>query len=200
MATELIVAAIAGLLILFVSYTRLLRKRLSLMWKLWRLEKKHGAEVTWLRNPILSVFQGQKGFDFTCDYKGKRYFVTLLSTRHRHREHFFASPTELYVHRKFRLLRAAGGRVRARINEFHIDLGVKVLPIDLTAKAPEGAETVLLFYPVAKDVLGLQGTRKVYLGNGDTVFGEYRLYTLSAFFDGLESGLYKRKQKIWKYD
>jgi len=26
------------------------------------------------------------------------------------------------------------------------------------------------------------------------------LYTLSAFLEGLESGLYKRKQKIWKYD
>lgn len=195
-----IVAALAALVILFFSYGRLIRKRLFLIWKLLQLKKKHEAQVTWLRNPLLSVFQGQKGFDFICVYEGKTYYVSVLSTRHRHREHFFVSPTELYVHRKFRLFRAAGGRVRARINEFHIDLGAKTIPIDLTQKAPEGAETVLLFYPVAKDVLGLQGTRKVYLGNGDVVFGEYRLYTLSAFFDGLEEGLYKRKQRVWKYD
>jgi len=195
-----VVAAMAGLFILFFSYCRLLRKRLHLLWKLFRLEKKYGATVTWIRKPIFSLFLKQKGFDFICVYKEKTYYVSVLSTRHRHREHFFASPTELYVHRKFRLFRAAGGRVRARINEFHIDLGAKIVPIDLTQKAPAGAETVLLFYPVAKDVLGLQGTRKVYLGNGDVVFGDYRLYTLSAFLEGLESGLYKRKQKIWKYD
>ncbi len=200
MITELIVAAIVGFFILFFSYCRQIRKRLQLMWKLFCLQKKNGAEITWLRNPILTIFQGQKGFDFICKYKEKTYYVALLSTRHRHREHFFASPTELYVHRKLRLFRAAGGRVRARINEFNLDLGSKIVPIDLTEKAPMGAETVLLFYPVAKDVLGLQGTKKLYLGNGDVVFGEYRLYTLSAFLDGLESGLYKRKQKIWKYD
>lgn len=197
---ELIVALITGLLILFFSYCRQIRKRLQMMWKLFRLEKKAGAKVTWLRHPIFSVFQKQKGFDFICEYNKKMYYVSILSTRHRHREHFFASPTELYVHRKLRLFRAAGGRVRARINEFNLDLGSKIVPIDLTQKAPEGAETVLLFYPVAKDVLGLQGTKKVYLGNGDVVFGDYRLYTLSAFLDGLESGLYKRKQKVWKYD
>ncbi|MBR4288435.1 MAG: hypothetical protein IKT50_03245 [Clostridia bacterium] len=200
MDMELIVALMTGLLILFFSYCRQIRKRLQMMWKLFCLEKKGGAKVTWLRHPILSAFQKQKGFDFICEYKEKTYYVSILSTRYRHREHFFASPTELYVHRKLRLFRAAGGRVRARINEFNLDLGSKIVPIDLTQKAPEGAETALLFYPVAKDVLGLQGTKKVYLGNGDVVFGDYRLYTLSAFIDGLESGLYKRKQKVWKYD
>ncbi len=194
-----VLAAVAAIIILFFSYFRLLRKRLFLVWRLFLLKKK-GAEVTWLRNPFLSAFQRQKGFDFICKYKERSYYVTLLSTRHRHREHFFATPTELYVHRKFRLFRAAGGRVRARINEFRLDLGFKTVPIDLTATAPAEAETVLLFYPVAKDVFGLAGTKKVYLGNGDTVFGEYRLYTLSAFFDGLEEGLYKRKRKIWNYN
>ena len=200
MAMNFILAAMAGLFILFFSYLRLLWKRLILVYKLNKLSKEKNYTLEWFSNPFLSVFHSLQGFDFAL--RGERtYYVTLFSTRHRLREHFFASPTELYVSRKFRLFRAAGGRVISRINEVPIDLGTKFNPIDLTEKAPEGAETVLLFYPVARDVLGVDGTKKIYLGNGDTVFGDYRLYTLTAFLDGIEGGgLYHRKKKIWHYD
>ena len=200
MAMNFILAAMAGAFILFFSYLRLLWKRLILVYKLNKLSKEKNYTLEWFSNPFLSVFHSLQGFDFAL--RGERtYYVTLFSTRHRLREHFFASPTELYVSRKFRLFRAAGGRVISRINEVPIDLGTKLISIDLTEKAPEGAETVLLFYPVARDVLGVDGTKKIYLGNGDTVFGDYRLYTLSAFLEGVGgSGLYRRKKKIWHYD
>ncbi|MBR2616098.1 MAG: hypothetical protein IKC69_05415 [Clostridia bacterium] len=189
-----------ALLVLFTvfTYVGLLWKRLRLVLSLRSLAKRSCGTITWLRNPFLSVFQGQRGSDFELKTPKIRYRVALLSAHHPLREHSFASPTELYTYRRLRLLGVAGGRVRSRINVFNFGVSISKLSIDLESETDDRAEKVLLFHPVSRDVTVVRKTKKVHVGNGDELFCSYRLMTLSAFCEEAERGeVYRRRKDAW---
>ncbi len=180
-------------------------KRRILFWKLDRFCKKMEYEMVWNQKEPFWSLSPKSGFDFSIRAEGKTYHVLLVSGRYRYSEYSFLSPTELAIFRKISLnllSRGRGMRGMGRLNVVEFGLNRKSLTVDLESVVPKGENKILLFYPVAKDVTWIApGKGKVYLGNGDLLFYDYRFFTRSGFFDELKSpGKHLRWKDPWKYE
>lgn len=188
------------LLLLFGPTLVLLWKRLLLKYKLDRFCRAEKGRITWYRSPFAGIFTGQKGFDFVLSLGEKRYEVFLVSARYRWREHCFVSPTEISIYRKLKLFSRAGNvHLRRRFHSVNFGFTTRSLPIDLTAQAEEGAEKILLFYPVPKEVTRMRGTNKLVVGNGDELYRKLWFFTLSAFLEEVRGEkTFRRHRNPWE--
>ncbi|MBR2850146.1 MAG: hypothetical protein IKB84_03820 [Clostridia bacterium] len=179
--------------------------RVKVLWKRYRFQKKLKAfcqremgELTWLRDPMESALHMDGKADFLLWHRGKCYRVAVFSCLHRYREHCFLSEERLAIHRKV-TLKAANLRQRVRMKEVSLGDFTRYLPLSLGEDQKEGEERILLFYPVPRELSCHRGSKKIYLGNGDPVFGGYRLLTYTAFWEELSGqGLYLKKRNPWE--
>lgn len=176
-------------------------KRVTLKGKLERFSKKHGFELTWIRNPLDSMKKKDCKFDFEISALGKKYHVAILSARYRYREHCFVSAETLQVNRAFKLGRVKTRDRKPKKKNVNLAIFTKPFQIDLTENVPSEEYKIILFYPIAKEVTSTRGGQKVYLDNGEEVFKFYYLFSLSAFFKQLTGEKnYIHKRKPWEYD
>lgn len=178
-------------------------KLILLKGKLDRGCKKCGAEITWHRNPFPSALSPQTGFDFTVKAGERVYRVLLLAARNRFSEYRFVSSKEVVVNKKFSINLIARGRGLRGMgihNTVDFGLSTKSIPVDLTVEAKKGEEKILLFYPVAKDVTWIApGKGKIFLGSGDLLYEDFRLFTRSAFLEEIASpGKFLRRVNPWE--
>lgn len=178
-------------------------KLILLKGKLDRGCKKCGAEITWHRNPFPSALSPQTGFDFTVKAGERVYRVLLLAARNRFSEYRFVSSKEVVVNKKFSINLIARGRGLRGMgihNTVDFGLSTKSIPVDLTVAAKKGEEKILLFYPVAKDVTWIApGKGKIFLGSGDLLYEDFRLFTRSAFLEEIASpGKFLRRVNPWE--
>lgn len=199
------VLLLIALLALFLFLPLLIRsgKLILLKGKLNRCCKKNGAEITWHRNPFPAALSPQTGFDFTVKAGKRVYQVLLLAARNRFSEYRFVSSKEVVVNKKFSINLIARGRgLRGMGIHNTVDFGLttKSIPVDLTVEAENGEEKILLFYPVAKDVTWIApGKGKIFLGSGDLLYEDFRLFTRSAFLEEIASpGKYLRRVNPWE--
>ncbi len=191
------------LLILIAPFLRFCLRLFFLKGKINRFCKKKGYEVSWNRDPFPSAMSPQKGFDFSVKTPQHCYRVKLFAARHRFREYCFINESEVAVYRKisFNLIaRGRGLRGMGLFNSVDFGLMAKNLPLDLPEDGTEGAQKILLFYPIAKDVTWISnGGSKKYLGNGDLFYKGFRMMSRSAFMEELSSpGKYLRSVKSWE--
>ena len=199
------VLLLIGLFAFLLLLPLLLRsaKLILLKGKLSRGCRKNGAEIIWHRNPFPSALSPQTGFDFTVKAGDRVYRVMLLAARNRFCEYRFVSPEEVVINKKFSINLIARGRGLRGMgihNTVDFGLSTKSLPVDLTAETEKGEEKVLLFYPVSKDVTWIApGKGKVFLGSGDLLYHDFRLFTRSAFLEEIASpGKYLRRVNPWE--
>ncbi|MBQ3074723.1 MAG: hypothetical protein IJC26_01530 [Clostridia bacterium] len=199
------VLLLIGLFVFLASLPLLVRsgKLILLKSKLDHRCKKNGAEIIWHRNPFPSALTPQTGFDFTVKAGERIYRVVLLAARNRFTEYRFVSANEVVINKKLSINLIARGRGLRGMgihNTVDFGLSTKSLPVDLTVEAEKGEEKILLFYPVSKDVTWIApGKGKVFLGSGDLLYGDFRLFTRSAFLEELASpGKYLRRVNPWE--
>jgi hypothetical protein len=86
------------------------------------------------------------------------------------------------------------------LNSVDFGLSAKNLPVDFPEASKDGAEKILLFYPISKDVTWISaGGGKKYLGNGDLFYHDFRMLSRSAFLEELDSpGKYLRRVNAWE--
>ena len=195
-----------GLILLFIFIPVLVLnfKLIRMKGKLERFCKKQGFHLLWHRTPVSALRAPREGFDFEIDAGKRHYHVLMLSAKHKLREYSFLSAEELAIYRKisFNLIaRGRGLRGMGILNSVDFGLSTKTASVSLHGDVPEGGEKIVLFYPVSKDVSCIRGTKKHFLGNGDEILNDYRLFTLSGFFRELErpETVY-RKRNPWEYE
>ncbi len=190
-------------LLFCIPFIRFCIRVFLLKWKITGFCQKKGYEICWHRDPFPSALFPQEGYDFFVKTPQRSYEVKLLSARHRLREYCFINESQISVNRKisFNLIaRGRGLKGMGILNSVDFGLSSKMIPIDLQTEARSGAEKILLFYPIAKDVTWIaHGGGKKYLGNGDLFFKDFRMLSRSAFLEELSSpGKYLRKVNPWE--
>lgn len=192
------------LLILAVLFTLpylvLSAKLLFFKGKLNGFCRKQGYGITWNYTPLSAWIYCRRGIHCMIRGREKIYHVTFLSAPHRLREYSFISPDEFLILRKIVVKIVGKTRRFAQLLDLPVVGSCKSRSIDLNEAVPEGEEKVLLFYPVAKDVIWIApGKGKNDLENGDLLYNNYRFFTRSAFLDELSSpGKYLRSPKPWE--
>ena len=180
--------------VLFLFYSKAIRKRHKLLKKIHTLCREYGFELFDCKHPYLSIFFHLKRYTFAIAANGKTYYCRLIAGVNRLNKMYFdedgyctrtltlSIPTPRVVSR--------GGFAQMLLREDSEDLEIIRLRFrsKYTFEIDGKGERMILLNPVPRRVFFKQvGRPRKEMDNGDRV-GDYTVYAGNAFLRSLERG------------